>query len=120
MKYQSRSGLDRQNLDFSLETNRNMIAMQQDWNRLTKTAIHWSLFVITLLYLVTGLGITQYQIVESLTFGLLTKNMAFRVHDSLLNPFVALLVLHVIMRPASWLYSRLKRDSEPRTTTDIR
>ena len=92
--------------------------MHQNWSKLIRTAVHWALFIITLLYLVTGLGITQYHIVETLTLGLLTKNVAFRVHDSLLIPFVALLVLHVIMRPAEWLHSHLKRDSEPRTTTD--
>lgn len=91
--------------------------MHENWSKLIKTAVHWALFIITLLYLVTGLGITQYHIVESLTFGLLTKNVAFWAHDSLLIPFVTLLVLHVIMRPAGWLYSHLKRDSEPRTTS---
>jgi hypothetical protein len=89
--------------------------MRQNWSKLVKMAVHWSLFVVTLLYLVTGLGITQYQLVESLTLGLLTKNVAFRVHDSLLIPFIVLLVLHVIMRPAGWIYSHLKRDSEPLT-----
>jgi hypothetical protein len=91
--------------------------MRQNWSKLVKMAVHWSLFVVTLLYLVTGLGITQYQLVESLTLGLLTKNVAFRLHDSLLIPFILLLVLHVIMRPAEWIYSHLKRDSEPLTAS---
>jgi cytochrome b subunit of formate dehydrogenase len=92
--------------------------MHQNWSKLIRTAVHWALFIITLLYLVTGLGITQYHIVESLTFGLLTKNVAFRVHDSLLIPFIALLVLHVIMKPAERLYSRLKHNTEPSATAN--
>jgi len=92
--------------------------MHQNWSKLIKTSVHWALFIITLLYVVTGLGITQYHIVETLTLGLLTKNVAFRVHDSFLIPFVALLVLHVIMKPAEWLYSHLKRDADAGTTAN--
>jgi thiosulfate reductase cytochrome b subunit len=61
-----------------------------------KKIIHWSLLIVIILYVVTGLGITQFRIVEGLTFGLLGKNLSFAIHDALLLPFVILLVLHVI------------------------
>ena len=65
---------------------------------LVRKIVHWLLIIITVLYLITGLGITEFRIIESLTFGLLTKNMAFRIHDSLLIPFVILLIMHILGR----------------------
>ena len=64
---------------------------------LVRRIVHWLLIVATAAYLLTGLGITQFRIVEPLTFGLLTKNLAFRVHEQLLIPFVVLLVLHICL-----------------------
>lgn len=64
---------------------------------LVKRVVHWLLFVVTIGYLLSGLGITQYRIIESVTFGLLGKNLSFRIHDNLLAPFVTLLILHVIL-----------------------
>jgi hypothetical protein len=59
--------------------------------------VRWLLLAAVLLYLVTGLGISEFRTVEDLTFGLLTKDIAFRLHDALLAPFIALLVLHVTL-----------------------
>ncbi|HVO36917.1 MAG TPA: hypothetical protein VMT01_01960 [Candidatus Acidoferrum sp.] len=64
---------------------------------LAKRFIHWLLFAVTIAYLVSGLGITQYHVIESITFGLLSKSLSFTVHDNLLIPFVILLILHVIV-----------------------
>lgn len=64
---------------------------------LLKSLVHWLLLAATIIYLITGLGITQYHIVETITFGLLNKNLSFRIHDSLLIPFIALLIFHVIL-----------------------
>jgi len=60
-----------------------------------RRVIHWSLFTVILIYVITGLGITQFRIVESLTFGLLTKSLALKIHDYLLIPFLILLILHI-------------------------
>ena len=60
-----------------------------------KRIIHWSLFVVVIVYVITGLGITEYRIVESLTFGLLTKSLAFTIHDNILIPFLVLLTSHI-------------------------
>jgi thiosulfate reductase cytochrome b subunit len=62
-----------------------------------KKIIHWSLLVAIILYLVTGLGITEYNTVEFLTLGLLSKNISFAIHDLLLLPFVVLLVIHLAL-----------------------
>ena len=50
-------------------------------------------------FLVTGFGITEFRVVEALTFGLLTKNLAFRIHENLWIPLVVLLVLHIGFSP---------------------
>jgi hypothetical protein len=57
--------------------------------------IAWLLLAVTVVYLVSGFGITNQEIVGPLTAGFLGKALAFRLHDVLWLPFIALLVLHV-------------------------
>jgi len=40
--------------------------------QLVRRSIHWILTALVIIYLITGFGITEYRIVEPLTFGLLT------------------------------------------------
>jgi len=63
-------------------------------HRLTKQVAHWALLVVAVIFLVSGFGITEFRIVEMLTFGLLTKSLAFKIHEVLWIPFAVLLVLH--------------------------
>jgi cytochrome b subunit of formate dehydrogenase len=62
---------------------------------LAKQVVHWLLLVIIVLYILTGFGITSYRAVEFLTFGLLTKPLAFKIHDNLIIPFIVLITLHI-------------------------
>jgi hypothetical protein len=64
-----------------------------------KVTIHWLLTVVVIIYLITGFGITEYRIIESLTFGLLTKSLAHKIHMNLEIPFMILLVLHIWFLP---------------------
>ena len=64
-----------------------------------KKTIHWLLTVLVIVYLLTGFGITEFRIVEPLTFGLLTKSLAQKVHINLEIPFIVLLVLHIWLLP---------------------
>ena len=64
---------------------------------LVKKVIPWLLLVVMVLYVVTGLGITQFRTIETLTFGLLSKNLSFRIHDNLLIPFLILLIIHICL-----------------------
>jgi len=57
--------------------------------------IQYLLLVVTLLLILSGYGITQYRVVETLTFGLLNKAVTFKLHSGLIIPFFLLLVLHV-------------------------
>jgi cytochrome b subunit of formate dehydrogenase len=68
-----------------------------DNRKLIKKIIRWLLAVVVVLYLITGLGITEFRTIETLTFGLLTKNLSFKMHDNLLVPFLILLVLHICL-----------------------
>jgi len=65
--------------------------------KLVRKIIHWLLLVVILLYLVSGFGITEFRVVETLTLGLLTKSQAFKLHDVLWIPLLVLLVLHMFM-----------------------
>ncbi|MFC1870901.1 hypothetical protein ACFLYF_00645 [Chloroflexota bacterium] len=75
------------------------------WLKTAKTAAHWLLSISVVLLLVTGLGITNYSIVEGLTLGLLAKNLSHQIHTSpaLWISFLVILGLHVsltlILRP---------------------
>jgi dolichol kinase len=72
---------------------------------LARQIVHWLLLAVLVLYLITGFGITEYRVVEQVTFGLLTKPLAFRIHDNLLIPFIVLLGLHI--------YQQIKNTSRP-------
>jgi hypothetical protein len=78
---------------------------------LFEKTIQWTLLAVTLLYVLTGLGITQFHIIEPATLGLLNKNVSLTIHDNLLIPFIILLVLHVAARPAKKIYYKRKRKS---------
>jgi Ni,Fe-hydrogenase I cytochrome b subunit len=82
---------------------------------LMKGTIHWLLTVVVIIYIITGFGITEYRIVESLTFGLLTKNVAQRIHINLDIPFIVLLVLHIWLLP---LLKHFKLKNSRSTITD--
>jgi len=71
--------------------------INMSWQRLSKRVVHWLLVAWVVLLLITGLGITEYGIVERLSFGMLTKNLAHRIHTSpaLWISFLVLLGLHI-------------------------
>ena len=71
---------------------------------LARQVVHWLLLAVIVLYLLTGFGITEYRVIEHLTFGLLTKLLAFKIHDNLLIPFIVLLGLHI--------YQQTRKSSE--------
>jgi thiosulfate reductase cytochrome b subunit len=64
---------------------------------IVKKVIPWLLLAVLALYIITGFGITQFRMVESITFGLLTKNLSFKIHNALTIPFLVLLVVHIIL-----------------------
>lgn len=65
--------------------------------KIVKKVIPWLLLAVLALYIITGFGITQFRTVESITFGLLTKNLSFKIHNALTIPFLVLLVVHIVL-----------------------
>jgi len=76
--------------------------------RLVKKVIDWSLYALTIAYLLTGLGITQYRAIERLTLGLLSKSLSFNIHEYMLIPFLIFLTAHILFRSFTRILLRLK------------
>jgi len=76
--------------------------------RRMRETIYWLLTAVVIVYLITGFGITQYRIVEPLTFGLLTKSLAHKIHINMEIPFIILLILHIWLLPL-FRYFKLKK-----------
>ena len=64
---------------------------------LIRKIIQWLLLATAVLFLLTGFGITEFRVVETITFGWLSKSWAFKLHENLWIPFVILLVLHICL-----------------------
>ena len=60
-------------------------------------------------YLLTGVGITQYRTIESLTFGSLSKNLSFKIHENLLVPLLTLVTVHILFRQIIRIYLKTKK-----------
>ena len=65
------------------------------WN--LRKAVGWLLLAFALLLVITGLGITEWQIVEAATFGLLSKALSFQLHNLLWIPFLVILAAHMLL-----------------------
>lgn len=64
--------------------------------RLIYTLAHALLTIVTILFILTGIGITNYQLIESLTAGILTKLTSFQIHTNLTIPLIVLLAVHIV------------------------
>ena len=85
--------------------------MTSGWNsriNVIRKTIKWLLLVAVILYVVTGFGISEFRTVEPLAFGLLTKNLAFRIHEAIWIPFAVLLAAHVLYSPITRLWRRYR------------
>jgi cytochrome b subunit of formate dehydrogenase len=73
-----------------------MKALSVDRTKIKKI-VQWLLAGVTVLMIISGYGITKFQIIESITFGILSKSTAFVMHDALTIPFILLVILHVVL-----------------------
>mgnify|MGYP000347784171 CR=1 FL=1 len=60
--------------------------------------VHTLLLVATFLFLVSGMGITEPNLMNAITLRLLTKETSYKIHSWLLYPFTALLVTHIYLK----------------------
>jgi hypothetical protein len=65
--------------------------------RYVRPAIAFLLLAVSILFLLSGFGITNAGIVGPLTLGILDKPLAFRLHGVLWAPFAALLAAHLLL-----------------------
>jgi thiosulfate reductase cytochrome b subunit len=72
-------------------------------NRVIKKWVHYLLIILVILVLISGLGIIYYQWIGFLTLGLLSKDIAFKIHTLIFLPFLIVLVLHSFM---SWILKK--------------
>jgi hypothetical protein len=70
----------------------------------------WIAFALLILTLLTGYGITDFRIVTPLTFGILNKAAAQRLHSYTEVPLVVLLAVHVGI--AVWARRSAARNKE--------
>jgi len=64
---------------------------------LTKKTVCIALYIVVILIIISGLGISYFRIVEYFTLGILQKNMAFKLHEILFPIFLVLLIIHTIL-----------------------
>jgi cytochrome b subunit of formate dehydrogenase len=74
-----------------------------------KRTIRWSLVIVTVAYIITGFGITEFRTIESLTFGILTKPWAFKIHTNLEIPFITILAMHILLSPGLRVYGAVMK-----------
>ncbi len=63
--------------------------------KLFKQIVQWLLLAGVVLYVLTGLGMTQFGVFEPVTIGLLVRRICVAIHNNLLIPFIILLLLHL-------------------------
>ncbi len=68
------------------------------------------LLVITIAIIISGLGITEFRAIETVTFGLLSKPLAFKIHLNLWIPFLILLIMHVFLKRTLRFIKSRERD----------
>ncbi|HMK54434.1 MAG TPA: hypothetical protein VK444_06600 [Methanobacteriaceae archaeon] len=62
-----------------------------------RRSTHLLLAVLTVLVIISGLGIAYFRPIEALTLGLLDKTSSFKIHSLLFIPFLVVLILHTFM-----------------------
>jgi len=77
--------------------------------RIIKTLTHVLLTGVIIIFIITGFGISNYQIIESLTGGTLSKLASFQIHSNLIIPLIVLLVVHIAFTAGK----KLKEEKHP-------
>jgi thiosulfate reductase cytochrome b subunit len=77
--------------------------------KIAHTLTYILLIIVIILFIFTGFGITNYQIIESLTGITLSKLTSFQIHSNLIIPLIILLVIHI----AFTVGKKLKKEKHP-------
>lgn len=63
---------------------------------IARKVVHWLFLAVTVVFLLSGLGIYYAKETYAATFGILTKPLSFKLHVLLWIPFTVLLALHLL------------------------
>jgi hypothetical protein len=61
------------------------------------TVIHILLLAVIILIILTGFGITDYHVIQAITFGGLSKALSFQLHTLLVWPLIILIGAHIVL-----------------------
>jgi hypothetical protein len=62
-----------------------------------KRLVIWLLGGVTIIFLLSGFGITAPELVTPLTLGVFQKSFSYQLHTYLWGPFLILLLLHIYL-----------------------
>lgn len=62
---------------------------------IVRYAIAYTLGALSILLVITGLGITRASVITPLTLGFLGKAVSYQIHLILWGPFLILLLIHI-------------------------
>jgi len=65
--------------------------------RVIKKIVQYVLMILSVLMVLTGLGITEPGIIGPVTGGILGKMLSYRIHFFLWGPFAIALIIHVYL-----------------------
>ena len=66
-------------------------------DRDVKRLVIWLLGGVTIIFLLSGFGITAPDLVTPLTLGVFQKSFSYQLHTYLWGPFLILLLLHIYL-----------------------
>jgi hypothetical protein len=66
-------------------------------DRDVKRLVIWLLGGVTIIFLLSGFGITAPDLVTPLTLGVFSKSFSYQLHTYLWGPFLILLLLHIYL-----------------------
>ncbi|HTY14785.1 MAG TPA: hypothetical protein VMC42_03685 [Methanoregulaceae archaeon] len=66
-------------------------------DRAARRMVAWTLALVTILFLVSGFGITSSDIVTPVSLGVFGKSFSYLIHTYLWGPFIVLFLLHIYL-----------------------
>jgi hypothetical protein len=66
-------------------------------DRAARRMVAWTLALVTLLFLLSGFGITSSDIVTPVSLGVFGKSFSYIIHTYLWGPFIILFLLHIYL-----------------------
>jgi cytochrome b subunit of formate dehydrogenase len=66
-------------------------------DKAARRMVAWTLALVTLLFLVSGFGITSSDIVTPISLGVFGKSFSYVIHTYLWGPFIILFLLHIYL-----------------------